>query len=197
MSMKIPQDRIDSGDLSPEEIYYLQTRGRLPNHIAPVAPDGSGNLIPSSPLYVPVAELKVEELEKLLAQKQAERDAQQPSMGDRGGIVEQYDDEIDNERVAQAVQEMLKFDTEQDKSEYVEDNPGPDEEAEGLEEPLPEDPAVDEYTEDYDEGWSNQQRRTELARRKLSVDGNKVVLIDRLLRSDRGEITKEDSPPAM
>ena len=44
---------------------------------------------------------------------------------------------------------------------------------------------ADDEAEDYDEGWTNNERREELARRDLSVEGNKQELIDRLLESDR------------
>ena len=46
--------------------------------------------------------------------------------------------------------------------------------------------------EDYEEGWNNNQRRAELSRRGLSVDGNKEALIARLLRSDRDELEDDD-----
>lgn len=44
----------------------------------------------------------------------------------------------------------------------------------------------EEEPESYDEGWTNDSRREELARRGLSVDGNKDELISRLLESDEG-----------
>lgn len=46
--------------------------------------------------------------------------------------------------------------------------------------------------QDYLEGWNNDQRRTELARRKLSVNGSKDELIARLRRSDTGQLTDDD-----
>lgn len=46
--------------------------------------------------------------------------------------------------------------------------------------------------EDYEEGWNNDQRRTELARRKLSVDGTKSELIARLRRSDTDQLNDDD-----
>lgn len=50
----------------------------------------------------------------------------------------------------------------------------------------------DDEPEDYDEGWTNDDRRAELSRRGLSVAGNKDELIARLLRSDNDELTPED-----
>lgn len=50
----------------------------------------------------------------------------------------------------------------------------------------------DEEEEDYEEGWNNDQRRAELARRKLSVNGNKDELIARLRRSDLDELEDDD-----
>lgn len=46
-----------------------------------------------------------------------------------------------------------------------------------------------------EDGWSNDSRMAELVSRGLSVSGKKDVLIDRLLRSDAGELTPEDYPP--
>lgn len=46
--------------------------------------------------------------------------------------------------------------------------------------------------DDYEDGWNNDQRRTELLRRKLSVHGRKDDLIARLRRSDLETLTKED-----
>lgn len=46
--------------------------------------------------------------------------------------------------------------------------------------------------EDYEEGWNNTQRRAELSRRKLSVDGNKDELIARLRRSDTDQLQEDD-----
>lgn len=51
---------------------------------------------------------------------------------------------------------------------------------------------VEEGEEDYEEGWNNNQRRAELARRNLSVEGNKEELISRLRRADAGELTPDD-----
>lgn len=50
----------------------------------------------------------------------------------------------------------------------------------------------EEGEEDYEEGWNNDQRRAELARRKLSVDGTKANLIDRLRRSDTDQLEDSD-----
>jgi hypothetical protein len=50
----------------------------------------------------------------------------------------------------------------------------------------------DDDEEDYEVGWSNDQRRAELTRRGLSVTGNKSELIARLRRNDTGDSTDED-----
>lgn len=62
-------------------------------------------------------------------------------------------------------------------------------EAESTEESGDDDEDEDE---DYGEGWNNERRRSELSSRGLSVDGTKETLIDRLLRSDSGDLTDED-----
>jgi len=57
-----------------------------------------------------------------------------------------------------------------------------DEEDEGSGEP-----------EDYDEGWNNDDRRAELSRRGLPVEGNKDELIARLLADDAEDEDTEGS----
>lgn len=200
MAMKIDQSRIDSGDLTPQEIYYLQSRGRLPSHISPVSKDAATGELRASGLHPILEALTIEETEALLADKIRKRDQSAATIRDKGGIVEKYDDEIqaeENELMRQRVRAMLDSHTEQDLVETAEANPEADETAEALEEPMPEDPEVAGYVEDYEDGWSNVARRTELARRNLSVNGGKAELIDRLLRSDRDELTEADNPPAM
>jgi len=51
---------------------------------------------------------------------------------------------------------------------------------------------VDDAEEDYEEGWNNNQRRAELTRRGLSIDGNKDELIARLRRSDTDTLEDDD-----
>ena len=46
--------------------------------------------------------------------------------------------------------------------------------------------------EDYEDGWNNDQRRAELTRRKLSIEGKKDDLIGRLRRSDADQLEDED-----
>lgn len=50
----------------------------------------------------------------------------------------------------------------------------------------------EEGEEDYEEGWNNNQRRAELVRRGLSVDGNKDELIARLRRADANQLEDND-----
>ena len=50
----------------------------------------------------------------------------------------------------------------------------------------------DTEPEEYTEGWSNDQRRAELAKRGLSLDGRKDDLIARLRRSDSQTLLPED-----
>lgn len=50
----------------------------------------------------------------------------------------------------------------------------------------------DEEDEDYEDGWNNDQRRAELTRRKLSIDGKKDDLISRLRRSDTDQLEDDD-----
>lgn len=123
MSRHIDQERIDSGDLTDDEILYLQDRGLLPDHVEPL-------------------DLRYYAGESPVA---------------------------------------------------AEDTPE-DEEAElpeGVEYAL----TSDDEAEDYDEGWTNVQRRAALSERGLSADGKKEDLIARLLRSDAGETTDEDRAP--
>lgn len=51
---------------------------------------------------------------------------------------------------------------------------------------------VEDEEEDYEEGWNNNQRRAELSKRGLSIDGNKDELIARLRRSDTNTLTEDD-----
>lgn len=50
----------------------------------------------------------------------------------------------------------------------------------------------DNDDETYEDGWTNDQRRAELSRRGLSIDGKKQDLIDRLLRSDSDTLDPDD-----
>jgi len=50
----------------------------------------------------------------------------------------------------------------------------------------------DGIEEDYLDGWNNDQRRSELVRRKLEVEGRKDELIARLRRSDTGQLVDDD-----
>ena len=43
-----------------------------------------------------------------------------------------------------------------------------------------------------EEGWNNDKRRVELAKRGLSVDGNMEVMVSRLRRSDSDELSDDD-----
>lgn len=51
---------------------------------------------------------------------------------------------------------------------------------------------VDDEEEDYEEGWNNDQRRAELARRGLSIDGKKEDLVARLRRADTNTLEEDD-----
>lgn len=51
----------------------------------------------------------------------------------------------------------------------------------------------DTVEDDYEEGWNNDQRRVELTKRGLSVEGKKDELIARLRRSDTGELITGDA----
>lgn len=53
----------------------------------------------------------------------------------------------------------------------------------------------EEGEEDYDEGWNNDERRAELAQRKLTTHGNKEELIARLIRDDNDELEDDDKAP--
>lgn len=50
----------------------------------------------------------------------------------------------------------------------------------------------EEEEEDYLEGWNNNQRRAELSKRGLSVEGGKADLIARLRRSDTDTLLADD-----
>lgn len=105
MSMKIDQSRIDSGDLTDEEIMYLQQRGRLPAHVAPLVRGADGEWIGRADPYSFFDQIPLEILEEAVAVRKqrmledAERNT--PKIEDKGGIVESYDDEDeDDEEVA-------------------------------------------------------------------------------------------------
>ena len=50
----------------------------------------------------------------------------------------------------------------------------------------------EEEFEDYDEGWTNDERLASLARRGLDTEGNKAALIARLLKADEdGQLDPE------
>src|SRR5690606_23976758 len=132
---------IDSGDLTEQEILYLQDRGKLPPHIRPLQRDPSSGQVKQMNYASLLDQMTIEELEDVLEQKKAQRIANTPTIKDKGGIIEEDDD----------------------------DSP-----------------------ETYDEGWTNDARRIELAKRGLSVDGNKTELIARLLRSDNDELEDDD-----
>lgn len=121
MSRHIDPERIASGELTDDEVLYLQDRGLLPDDIEPLEIKyyEGGNVAPAST------------------------------------------------------------------PEEIEGTP-----AEGVEYTL-----SDGDEEDYDEGWTNVQRRAELTNRGLAVDGKKEELIARLLRSDADELTEEDQAP--
>lgn len=51
---------------------------------------------------------------------------------------------------------------------------------------------IDDEEEDYEEGWNNDQRRAELSKRGLSIDGKKEDLIGRLRRSDADQLEDDD-----
>ena len=50
----------------------------------------------------------------------------------------------------------------------------------------------DEEDEQYEDGWNNDQRRAELSKRGLSVEGKKDDLVGRLRRSDADELIDGD-----
>jgi len=50
----------------------------------------------------------------------------------------------------------------------------------------------DDNEETYTDGWNNDQRRAELSKRGLLIDGVKADLIDRLLRDDTDALNPED-----
>jgi hypothetical protein len=51
---------------------------------------------------------------------------------------------------------------------------------------------ADVSEEEYEDGWNNDQRRAELSKRGLSVEGKKDDLIGRLRRSDADELIDGD-----
>jgi hypothetical protein len=102
---------------------------------------------------------------------------------------------IDPERIA-------NHDLTEDEMAYLRDRGQlPSDYVESEEVEFPEDPTIEnqggieseeEGEEDYEEGWTNDQRRAELSRRKLVVEGRKDDLISRLRRSDSDQLEADD-----
>lgn len=79
MSKTIDPERIENGDLSEEEVRYLQDRGQLPSHVDAVEVTDLGGPALDEVLNTGTANtagLTIEELESLLSQKRASERAE-------------------------------------------------------------------------------------------------------------------------
>lgn len=93
MSMKIDPKKIEKGNLTDAEIFYLQDRGQLPGHIRPIERNMETGQFTKQHLARFLQELTLEEVEDLLEHKRAERIADQPKEVNNGGIVEDQEAE--------------------------------------------------------------------------------------------------------
>jgi hypothetical protein len=90
MSMKIEQERIDSGDLTEDEVIYLQDRGLLPAHVKPIQRDpytGQAYMDEGDGWSV-VKNFTSEQLKEFYRRKKKEEEEGPPRIGDKGGVVE-------------------------------------------------------------------------------------------------------------
>lgn len=90
MSRKIEQEKIESGDLTEDEILYLQDRGELPKGIAPIKRDpytGQAYQDESDGWDV-VKNFTAEQLKEFYRRKKKEEEEGPPRISDKGGVVE-------------------------------------------------------------------------------------------------------------
>lgn len=92
MSMQIDPERIASGDLTREEIIYLQDRAILPAHIQPINRDAvTGDFLEQQSKRF-IEDLTIEEIEDYLEELRDQRDDEAPKMTTTGGELEDDDD---------------------------------------------------------------------------------------------------------
>lgn len=90
MSREIEKERLETGDLTEEEVLYLQDRGQLPANVKPMVRDpytgqaytdeGDG--------WEKVKGFSAEELKEFYRRKKKEEEEGPPRIGDKGGVVE-------------------------------------------------------------------------------------------------------------
>lgn len=90
MSKEIEQERLETGDLTEEEIIYLQDRGQLPANVKPMIRDpytGQAYLDEGDGWDV-VKGFTSEELKEFYRRKKKEEEEAPLRIGDKGGVVE-------------------------------------------------------------------------------------------------------------
>lgn len=192
MSRVIDQERIDSGDLTKDEVLYLAQRDQLPEEFkknAEVQLRLQNALGGKPPRLADVANTGT--VNTLVVTK-AELEAMGIEVQDDGlNPPEQFEDARVGERPPEmkgqvpaggtATRAPLGEDLDDDDDEDDDDSDDDDDTEDG--------------DEDYDGGWNNDQRRAELARRGLSVDGDKAALIARLVEDDNAQKLAGSSTP--
>jgi hypothetical protein len=90
MSKEIDPDAIAAGDLDENDILYLQDRGLLPPHIAPLKRDPyTGQAyVDEGDGWDVVKGFSAEQLKEFYRRKKQEEEEGPPRIGDQGGVVE-------------------------------------------------------------------------------------------------------------
>jgi len=90
MSREIDPDKIAAGDLTEDEIIYLQDRGKLPAGITPIRRDPYTGIAyqDEGDGWDVVKNFSAEQLKEFYRRKKKEEEEGPPRIGDRGGVVE-------------------------------------------------------------------------------------------------------------
>lgn len=161
-------EKLDKGhDLNEDEVRYLQDRDQLPDEYerVPVTFNGLGGHVISND---PVAVLQnIDESRHAAIESEVERRVQEE-------LAKRVGQELQHEEIVARTPHTGDANTAHRSlapPAEVDDEDEDDEEGE----------------EDYGDGWNNDSRRAELAKRGLSVDGNKDELIARLIEDDESK----------
>lgn len=106
MAMKIDPERLEAGDLSPEEIAYLQDRGQLPPHIQPIGRDERGQLTQQETKRY-IEDMSIGDIQAYLDEREAEHTQQVPQRRSEGGELPPEDDSDDEEEDDPETEELL------------------------------------------------------------------------------------------
>lgn len=185
MSRVIDQERIDSGDLTKDELLYLAQRDQLPDELK-----------------------KDAELQERLQSVLGNKPPRLSDVPNTGTVNTLQVTKADLERLGiEVMDDGLNPPEQFEDARLGERPPGSSVPTEGTATRAPlgedlddeddeeEDEEDEEGEEDYDAGWNNDQRRAELAERGLSVDGDKAALIKRLIEDDAAKAANSSSTP--